>query len=514
MPATLQAISPLLASSVSTISLPESGSLTPIPRHPSFRLFASMNPATDVGKKDLPPVLRTYFTEIWVPSLDGDDDALRGVVDGYISGVSLGHKEVIADVVEFYGALRQLSERREIGEGGGRHGGVNMRGLVRALLWAREMAPTFGVKRAIWEGCAMAFLGALEEGSKATVRALAQKNLLRSVKLQNRAGFLAQVPTLPPGALPSSVHSEWAMVVPPFWLRLGPLALSPLDDSYILTPSVVTKLQTLTRIVASGRFPVLIEGPTSTGKTSAVEYLARRTGHRFVRINNHEHTDLMEYLGAYVSDASGGGDKVEGGGEGEGGKLVFRDGILVRALRRGDWIVLDELNLAPTDVLEALNRLLDDNRELLIPETGELIRPHPHFMLFATQNPPDLYAGRKVLSRAFRSRFLEVRFDDVPREELEEILVRRCVIAPSYGKRIVTVFRDLQARRGKDRVFETKEGFATLRDLFRWAGRGAGSWEELARDGWMLIGERSRRDDDKAVVRDGERTSQLRSLQR
>jgi midasin len=36
-----------------------------------------------------------------------------------------------------------------------------------------------------------------------------------------------------------------------------------------------------------------------------VEYLAERTGHRFVRINNHEHTDLQEYLGSYVTDAEG-----------------------------------------------------------------------------------------------------------------------------------------------------------------------------------------------------------------
>lgn len=60
-------------------------------------------------------------------------------------------------------------------------------------------------------------------------------------------------------------------------------------------------------------------------------------------------------------------------------------------------------------VLEALNRLLDDNRELLIPETNETIRPHEHFMLFATQNPPGSYGGRKVLSRAFRNRFVELQ---------------------------------------------------------------------------------------------------------
>ena len=231
------------------------------------------------------------------------------------------------------------------------------------------------------------------------------------------------------------------------------------------------------------------EGPTSAGKTSSIEYLAKRTGHRFVRINNHEHTDIQEYLGSYVSEATT-------------GKLVFQDGLLVRALRNGDWIVLDELNLAPTDVLEALNRLLDDNRELVVPETQEVIRPHPHFMLFATQNPPGLYAGRKVLSRAFRNRFLEVHFDDVPQAELETILCQRCRIAPSYGQRIVSVFRELQKRRQSSRVFESKQGFATLRDLFRWAQRDALDYQELAENGYMLLAERARREDDKAVVKE------------
>lgn len=86
------------------------------------------------------------------------------------------------------------------------------------------------------------------------------------------------------------------------------------------------------------------QGPTSSGKTSLVAYLAAKTGHRCVRINNHEHTDLQEYLGSYVADASG--------------RLVFREGALVTALRHGHWVVLDELNLAPTEVLEALNRLV------------------------------------------------------------------------------------------------------------------------------------------------------------
>lgn len=32
--------------------------VTPTVRHDDFRLFACMNPATDVGKKDLPPGIR------------------------------------------------------------------------------------------------------------------------------------------------------------------------------------------------------------------------------------------------------------------------------------------------------------------------------------------------------------------------------------------------------------------------------------------------------------------------
>lgn len=65
-------------------------------------------------------------------------------------------------------------------------------------------------------------------------------------------------------------------------------------------------------------------------------------------------------------------------------------------MRNGDWVILDELNLAPSEVLEALNRVLDDNRELFIPETSVTIKAHPDFRIFATQNPPGTYGGRKV----------------------------------------------------------------------------------------------------------------------
>ena len=59
------------------------------------------------------------------------------------------------------------------------------------------------------------------------------------------------------------------------------------------------------RPVAYGKYPVLIEGPTSTGKTSLIRYMAALTGNKVVRINNHEHTDLQEYVGSYSVNERG-----------------------------------------------------------------------------------------------------------------------------------------------------------------------------------------------------------------
>ena len=167
-------------------------------------------------------------------------------------------------------------------------------------------------------------------------------------------------------------------------------------------------------------------------------------------------------------------------------------------------MVLDELNLAPTDVLEALNRLLDDNQELFIPETQQVVRPHPHFRLFATQNPPGAYGGRKALSRALRNRFVELHMDEIPDVELKEILERRCACPPRVCGQMVEVMKELQRHRQGSRLFAGKYGFITSRDLFRWAGRLAleSSYgkDVVAQDGYCLLAERLRKDEEKAVV--------------
>jgi midasin len=51
-----------------------------------------------------------------------------------------------------------------------------------------------------------------------------------------------------------------------------------------------------------------------------------------------------------------------------------------------------------------------------------VIKAHPRFRIFATQNPTEGYGGRKELSEAFKNRFVMIKVRDVPTEELKEIL--------------------------------------------------------------------------------------------
>ncbi|KAJ1566126.1 AAA ATPase midasin, partial [Nowakowskiella sp. JEL0078] len=483
-PETLESLNGLLSSPHGSILLLERGDTTPVPRHPSFRLFAAMNPATDAGKRDLPRSLRARFTEFWVPSPADHPIDLKMIINQYLQnnlpalGSTAAGNEFVDSIAQFWISIKKMDL---VDAAANQKISFSVRTLVRALMFATEKSAitTFGLRRAIREGLEMCFCTMLEKSNRIELMSVLDSWIPQDRNTYSKKGL-------------ENTH----LMIDQYWVEKGP-AGGEEQSEYVITASVKGNLKNLARAVMAQQFPVLIQGPTSAGKTSMVEYLARRTGHRFVRINNHEHTDLQEYLGMYAPDKNG--------------KLVFQEGVLVQALRQGHWLVLDELNLAPTDVLEALNRLLDDNRELFIPETQETIRPHPSFMLFATQNPAGtVYGGRKMLSRAFRNRFVELYFDSIPESELESIISTRCKIAPSYAQKMVKVYRSLSsgasqtAGKLRSRIFDssgsTIQGIVTLRDLFRWAGRNATGYQQLAEDGYMILAERIRRADDKQIV--------------
>ena len=124
-------------------------------------------------------------------------------------------------------------------------------------------------------------------------------------------------------SLSISSSSSSHVLVKDYWLRKGG-ADCVVDEFYVVTDSVSANLKDLSRVVSAFSFPVLIQGETSVGKTSLIQYLADSTGNHCVRINNHEHTDIQEYVGSYGADAAT-------------GALVYQDGVLVEAMRKGKW---------------------------------------------------------------------------------------------------------------------------------------------------------------------------------
>ncbi|XP_057208356.1 midasin isoform X2 [Triplophysa rosa] len=473
----LECLSGLLEGSAGSLVLLDRGDTEPLVRHPEFRLFACMNPATDVGNRNLPLGIRNRFTELYVEELESESD-LRILVSDYLKGLNL-NRSIIHGIISFYLAVRKEAHTRLV-DGTGHKPHYSLRTLCRALKYVAS-DPCFNIQRSLYEGFCLSFLTQLDRSSHPIVQKLVCQYILGgNVKCLKQ-------PIPQPKARVCVQMEE-------YWLSQGDLEPA-VDSSYILTPSVKLNLKDLARVVSAGIHPVLIQGETSVGKTSLIKWLAAATGNQCVRINNHEHTDIQEYIGCYSSD--------------DHGKLVFKEGVLIDAMRKGYWIILDELNLAPTDVLEALNRLLDDNRELFIPETQEVVKAHPRFMLFATQNPPGLYAGRKVLSRAFRNRFVELHFDELPSSELENILHQRCSLPPSYCSKLIKVMQNLQSLRRVSSVFAGKHGFITLRDLFRWSERyrleeqndSSHDWlQHLADDGYMLLAGRVRKPEEALTI--------------
>ena len=471
----LEKLFAVLDSKKGTFSLTERGDTEALERHANFRLFAAMNPGTDAGKKELPPNLRSRFTEFYVAeSLSRED--LEHIVRSSFEKMSI-ESAPTSVLIDFYIYAKQQS-RENLYDCSGQKPHYSLRTLCRTLEYALKAIPAYGMNKAIQDGIYMSFFTQLDKESRSMLG-----HFLRSKLSEENADEYHE--------RRAPVNPDLFVEFESFFLRKGPLDVKTTQDpefaKYIITKSVKQRLRDLSRAIYFHKSPILLQGPTSAGKTSLVKHIASASGYKCIRINNHANTDVQEYTGTYSTD--------------QNGNIRFHEGPLVQALRMGYWVILDELNLAPSDVLEALNRLLDDNRELYVPEINECVKPHPNFMLFATQNPAGAYGGRKTLSRAFRNRFIEIYVDDIPEAELPIILEKSCLIAESQAKRMVQSSKKLRQYRQKSAVFAGKHGYITPRDLLKWGNRSQRSTlQEMSENGYSLLAERLRDFGEKEIV--------------
>ena len=151
--------------------------------------------------------------------------------------------------------------------------------------------------------------------------------------------------------------------------------------------------------------PVLLIGESGTGKTSAVRFLASQTNNGLRRINLNGGTTADELVGRLLIDDKG---------------TYWIDGVLTEAMRKGEWIVLDEINAALPEVLFVLQSIMDDDGYLVLNEKNdkEIVYKHPNFRIFATCNPPE-YAGTKEMNKALLSRFAICINAEFPPEKKE-----------------------------------------------------------------------------------------------
>ena len=162
-------------------------------------------------------------------------------------------------------------------------------------------------------------------------------------------------------------------------------------------------------IVRSGLFfPVFITGLSGNGKTMLVEQVCARLKRECYRINITVETDEDDLIGS--------NSLVDG-------NIVFREGPVLKAMRKGAVLLIDEIDLASNKIM-CLQPILE-GRGLLNKKTGEYITPVKGFTIIATANTKGKgsddgrFIGTNILNEAFLERFSITMEQEYPSNAIE-----------------------------------------------------------------------------------------------
>jgi len=163
------------------------------------------------------------------------------------------------------------------------------------------------------------------------------------------------------------------------------------------------------------KVPVLLKGPTGSGKTRFVEYMSYQlsklaaqkdgTGHAhpgipLVTVACHEDLTASDLVGRYLLEGDG---------------TRWFDGPLTRAVKYGGICYLDEVVEARKDTTVVIHPLADHRRLLYVEKLGQVIEAHSNFLLVISYNP-GYQSVLKDLKHSTRQRFVAIEFAFPPRE--------------------------------------------------------------------------------------------------
>lgn len=171
----------------------------------------------------------------------------------------------------------------------------------------------------------------------------------------------------------------------------------------------------LTTILSSKNFyPVFITGLSGNGKTTMVEQVCASLKREAIRVNISIETD--------EDDLIGGNTLIDG-------NVVYREGPVLLAMKRGAVLILDECDRG-SNKLMCLQAILE-GKPYFNKKTGETVYPAPGFNIVATANTKGQgsdsgkYMSAQILDDAFLERFAVTIEQEYPSVKVEKKIVMK-----------------------------------------------------------------------------------------
>lgn len=171
----------------------------------------------------------------------------------------------------------------------------------------------------------------------------------------------------------------------------------------------------------ANRLPLMLKGPTGSGKSRFVEVMAAQTGRPLIQVSCNDETSATDLLGRHLI---------------KGGDTIWQDGPATRAVRQGAILYLDEIAEAREDVIVVLHSLTDHRREIHLDRLNESVKAPKEFMIIVSFNP-GYQKGLKEMKPSTRQRFIGLSFDYARADIEVEILERETGIDRPHAKKLV-----------------------------------------------------------------------------
>ena len=192
-----------------------------------------------------------------------------------------------------------------------------------------------------------------------------------------------------------------------------------IKGNFIFTNEAKERIQKLFNQIKSN-IPIMLEGQTGTSKTKTIQVLCDLIGFKLIRINLSSETTIEDLMGRLITDK----DNSFSG-------FKYKKGAFAEAYSEGKVLLLDEVNLAPSPVLQCILSALDSDKVTQsVPGVGlKTFYRHKNFRIVATQNPKKgaFALTRDRLSNKFLETFQVLEFQPFSEKELKGIALEAAI---------------------------------------------------------------------------------------